>query len=43
MKFNEVIEIDLSFLLGPYILEVNHLKTISETLSEIHKTVSRPR
>ena len=43
MKFNEVLEIDLSFLLGPYIPEVNHLKTISETLSEIHKAVSRPR
>ena len=43
MKFNEVFEIDLSFLLGPYISEVNHLKTISETLSEMHKAVSRPR
>ena len=43
MKFNEVLEVDLTFLLGPYIPEVNHLKTISETLSEIHKAVSRPR
>ena len=43
MKFNDVIEVDLNFLVGPYISEVNYLKTISETLSDIHKAVSGPR
>ena len=42
MKFNEVLEVDLNFLLGPYISEFNHLKTISETLSEIHRDIRRP-
>ena len=43
IEFNDVLEVDLNFLLGPYISDDNHLKTISETLSDIHEAVSGPR
>ena len=40
-QFKEHLEVDLSLLEGPYIPEVNHLKTISDTLSEIQKSAAK--